>query len=139
MDARIAAFIAAHRVARLATADGRGRPHVVPICYAFDGERLYSALDLKPKRVAGRALRRVRNITANPQVALVIDDYSEDWDALAWVLIEGEAGVLEAEEEERARAETLLRAKYPQYRRLLAAGCTILRIEPRKVIGWGRV
>ena len=68
------AFVEVHRVARLATAGPGGQPHVIPICYAFDGESLYSAIDEKPKRVGPARLRRVRNIQASPQVALVIDD-----------------------------------------------------------------
>ncbi|MCH8062702.1 MAG: pyridoxamine 5'-phosphate oxidase family protein, partial [Chloroflexi bacterium] len=75
MDPDVSEFIRVHRVARLATVDGAGSPHVIPVCYAFDGERLYTALDLKPKRVEGRMLKRVRNILGNPRVSLVIDDY----------------------------------------------------------------
>ncbi|MCI0439584.1 MAG: TIGR03668 family PPOX class F420-dependent oxidoreductase [Chloroflexi bacterium] len=132
------AFISSHRVARLATADASGRPHAVPITYAFDGESIYSALDLKPKRVEVMRLRRVRNILENPSVALVIDDYSEDWSELAYVLVFGKAAVME-EGGERDRAESLLREKYPQYEELLEHGCVILRIAPERVISWGRV
>ena len=73
----------------MATADAEGAPHVVPVCYAFDGSSIYSALDLKPKRVSTHRLKRVRNIAANPRVALVIDDYSEEWSALRYVLVRG--------------------------------------------------
>ena len=137
-DPPIAAFVAAHRVARLATGDARGAPHVVPVCYAFDGSRIYSAIDLKPKRAGGPPLKRVRNILQNPLVALVIDDYSENWSTLAYVLIQGRAEVLE-HGPERQRAESLLREKYAQYRELLAVGCTILSIEPTSVAAWGRI
>ena len=105
---KIKKFIASHRVARLATADAEGMPHVIPICYAFDGQRIYSALDLKPKRVEARRLKRVSNILANPRVALVIDDYSEDWNDLAYVLIRGVAEIIE-DDEERRSAELMLR------------------------------
>lgn len=125
------------RVGRLATADASGAPHAIPICYAFDGTSIYSALDLKPKRVEGRRLKRVRNISENPQVALVIDEYSEDWNELAYVLIQGRAEILN-NGDEQARAETMLREKYPQYRELLQQGGTILKITPRRVISWGR-
>ena len=80
----------------MATADAEGAPHVVPVCYAFDGSSIYSALDLKPKRVSTHRLKRVRNIAANPRVALVIDDYSEEWSALRYVLVRGSAEVMEA-------------------------------------------
>ncbi len=138
LSAEARAFIEAHRVGRLATADEEGRPHVVPICYAYDGRRIYTALDLKPKRVAPRRLKRVRNVMVNPTVALVIDDYSENWDELAYVLVQGVAVVLEPGDE-RSRAEAMLRAKYPQYGRLLQEGCTVLRITPEKVASWGRL
>lgn len=62
-------YLREHRVARLATTDGQGQPHALPICYAFDGRVVYSALDEKPKRVAPTQLKRVRNIQANPRVA----------------------------------------------------------------------
>jgi PPOX class probable F420-dependent enzyme len=131
-------FIADHRVGRLATADASGRPHVVPVCYAYDGRRIYTALDRKPKRVSARGLKRVRNVLANPNVALIIDHYSEDWSRLAYVLVQGSAVLLE-DGEERAAAERLLRDKYPQYHGLLEEGSIVIRITPEKVVSWGRV
>ena len=138
IDPKVSEFISRHRVGRLATADASGSPHVIPVCYAFDGEHIYSALDLKPKRVSGHMLKRVRNITENPNVALVIDDYSEDWSGLAYVLVQGRAVVLEDGDEQR-QAEAMLREKYPQYGLLLESGCTVLKITPEKVIGWGKL
>ena len=138
LDSKVREFIAVHRVARLATASANGEPHVIPVCYAFDGYHVYSALDLKAKRVGVRRLQRLRNVSENSRVSLVIDDYSEDWSSLAYVLIRGEAVILDSGEE-RARAEALLRDKYPQYRTLLEKGCIVLRISPQKVVQWGRV
>ena len=138
IDPAVSEFIRVHRVARLATVDDAGSPHVIPVCYAFDGERLYTALDLKPKRVEGRMLKRVRNILENPKVALVIDDYSERWGALAYVLSHGVACIVDEGEEQRS-GERLLRSKYPQYRELLETGATIISITPEEIISWGRV
>ena len=135
---RVREFIDTHRVARLATADAGGAPHVVPICYVYDGECIYSALDLKPKRVPHHRLKRVRNVLANPRAALVIDDYSEDWERLAYVIVQGRAEVVHDEEESR-RAEGLLRDKYPQYGELLEEGCTVLRVVPDRIASWGAV
>lgn len=132
------AFIAAHRVGHLATADETGSPHVVPVCYAFDGRRIYTAIDRKPKRRPARGLKRVLNVLANPSVALAIDDYSEDWACLAYVLVQGSAELLE-DGDERAAAESLLREKYPQYRDLLDSGCPVIAITPRTTVSWGRV
>ena len=110
----IEAFIRNHRVARLATISPEGKPHLVPVVYAYDGSHVFVALDEKPKRVAPGQLQRVRNISANPNVSLLIDDYAEDWTQLAWVRLDGLAEVLP---EGRAHAEALrlLREKYAQY------------------------
>ncbi len=95
LDERTAALVQAVRVARFATTDGRGDPHIVPVCFTWDSTRAYIALDEKPKRVAPTALQRVRNILANPEAALLVDYYSEDWQRLAWVLLRGRATLLE--------------------------------------------
>ena len=88
-------FLTRMRVGRLATADARGQPHVIPIAFAIDPQRLYTALDEKPKRVAPLKLKRVRNLQVNPQVAIVVDEYDEDWTGLAWVLVRGRGELVE--------------------------------------------
>ena len=106
-------FLDRHRLAHLATASAAGVPHVVPICYAVVGDALYFVVDEKPKRTR-TGLKRLRNILENPRVAVVIDDYNEDWSRLAYLLVHGEAQrVTEAGEFERALQA--LRARYPQY------------------------
>lgn len=137
IPSEVAGFIASHRVARLATADAEGVPHAVPICYAFDGKCIYTALDLKPKRIQGRALKRVRNILQNPKVSLVIDDYSEDWSELAYVQLQGNAHLVDDGHEQKL-AEVLLREKYHQYETLLESGCTVIKITPTNVVSWGQ-
>jgi PPOX class probable F420-dependent enzyme len=113
------------RVARLATVDPQGRPHVVPICFAIEGDTLYTAVDEKPKRT--RELQRLRNIQANPQVEVLIDEYDEDWSRLWWVRLRGTARILDDR-----RAMELLAAKYPQYRERPPAGPVIaVSIEER--------
>jgi PPOX class probable F420-dependent enzyme len=114
------------RVARLATIDARGRPHVVPICFVLDGETLYTVVDEKPKRT--RRLQRLRNIKANPHVEVLIDHYEEDWSQLWWVRLRGTARIVDDE-----RALELLAAKYPQYREHPPAGPVIaVSIEERR-------
>ncbi len=124
------------RVARLATADARGRPHVIPICFVFDGRTIYSAIDTKPKRVTPHRLRRVRNVRANPHVALVIDAYQEDWRRLWYVLVLGVAVTLGPGGREHAGAVARLRRKYAQYRTMRIDDRPVLRITPRRVIAW---
>ena len=132
-------FIREHRVARLATADGNGRPSVIPICYAFDGEKVYSPIDEKPKRVAAGMLKRVRNIEANPRVSLVIDDYSDDWSELVYVQISGVADMIDPGQIEHSQAVELLREKYPQYRAMAIDDRPILKITPSRIKRWAMV
>jgi PPOX class probable F420-dependent enzyme len=123
---------AAARVARLATADAAGRPHVVPVVFAVDGDTVYSVVDAKRKRTT--ALRRLRNVAENPFVALLADHYDDsDWDALWWVRAEGRGRVLDpASDGEAARAVELLRARYPQQR---AVGA-VLAVDVERWSGW---
>jgi len=116
----------AERVARLATVGADGRPHVVPVCFALDGDTLYTAVDEKPKST--RRLRRLANIEANPWVELVIDHWDEDWSQLWWVRLAGRAEIVE----HHARALELLQAKYPQYRADPPAGpFVVVTVESR--------
>ncbi|MBI4337231.1 MAG: TIGR03668 family PPOX class F420-dependent oxidoreductase [Chloroflexi bacterium] len=135
LSPEVASYLRSHRVARLATATPNGVPHVVPIVYAFDGQSLFFALDAKPKRVPVGRLRRVRNILANPRVAVLVDDYSEDWGQLSFVLVHGAAEVL-GERPERDRAHELLRQKYPQYQAMPLEGAPVVRITPTTVVAW---
>ena len=143
IDEDTQAFISNHRVARFATAGEDLQPAVIPICYVFDGKRIYSPIDEKPKSVAASLLKRVRNIEANSKVAVVIDDYSEDWSKLAYVLIIGTAEIVlpgEApgiEAQEHARAVELLREKYPQYRSMKIDERPMIRIRPAGIKRWG--
>jgi PPOX class probable F420-dependent enzyme len=109
MDERVTSA----RVARLATIDPDGRPHLVPIVFAVDGDTLYSAVDRKPKR--SQTLRRIENARVRSDVTILVDHYDDDWSRLWWIRLRGRARVLD-DGEERVRALALLREKYPQYR-----------------------
>jgi PPOX class probable F420-dependent enzyme len=104
--------LAAARVARLATTDHDGRPHLVPIVFALDGDTLYSAVDRKPKR--STTLRRIENARVRPDVTVLVDHYEDDWSRLWWIRLRGRARILD-EGDEREHALELLAAKYPQY------------------------
>jgi PPOX class probable F420-dependent enzyme len=129
------------RVARLATVDSRGRPHIVPVCFAYDGRLIYTAIDQKPKRVPRERLARLENIHAAPGVALLIDEYDDDWTRLWYILIRGRAELIrESAQEERAWAIGNLKAKYPQYGRgMLAEDAPIIRITPERITAWGKI
>ena len=138
IDQETLEFIRGHRVARLATTSADGQPAVIPICYVVDGGRLYTPIDEKPKSVGPSSLKRVRNIRANPNIALVIDDYSEDWSKLAYVLISGNAEILSPGNDalEHGRAVELLREKYAQYRAMAIDKRPMIRITPVRIKRW---
>jgi PPOX class probable F420-dependent enzyme len=131
------AFIESQRVARLATVDERGRPHAVPICFVLDGGVLYSVVDEKPKRGDPRALRRLRNIAANPHVQVLFDVYDDtDWTRLRYVQLRGRARIIEAGAEQ-VRAVALLRERYAQYRTMALEERPVIAVDVERVVEWG--
>ena len=136
LSAGASRLIRSARIAHLATADKFGHPHVIPICFVFDGKDFYSPIDEKPKRTAPQKLKRLRNIRETPQVALVIDRYDEDWTKLGYVLVFGTARILSRGEKHR-KAVRLLRRKYRQYRSMAIQERPMIVIRPSRVISWG--
>lgn len=128
-------FIRDQRVAHLATVDSNAQPHAVPIVYAFDGQRIFTPVDEKPKKVGAYQLQRVRNIQENSRVALIIDEYSEDWNRLAWLQIRGEAKIVTSGNLYVSGVQ-LLSSKYPQYQEMPLARRPLIVIAPEKVTGW---
>jgi coenzyme F420-0:L-glutamate ligase/coenzyme F420-1:gamma-L-glutamate ligase len=137
LDPEQSAFLVRQRIACLATADGAGEPHVVPVCFAYSPGAVYIALDEKPKDVPPARLKRVRNILENPNVALVADRYAEDWSLLAFVMVRGRAELLESGAEEHAAAVRLLRGKYHQYEGMRIEENPVITIRPERVASWG--
>lgn len=129
------------RVARLATADGSGKPHAIPVCFAGPPGlgALYIPLDEKPKSGSPRRLKRVRNILDNPSVALIADRYDEDWSLLAYVLLRGRAELVEPGDAagEHEAAVRLLRGKYRQYERMRIEEQPVIAIRPERAAAWG--
>ena len=120
------------RVARLATIDPDGRPHLVPIVFVLDGEMLYTAVDAKPKR--SPRLRRIENARDRPDVVVIVDHYEDDWAGLWWVRLRGQARVLDSGDEAE-RALRLLTDKYEQYRRA-RPGLPVLAVDILEWRGW---
>jgi PPOX class probable F420-dependent enzyme len=134
----LTAVVQAHRIGHLATADNPGAPHVVPLCFVYDGHVIYSAIDHKPKRRTGYGMKRIRNIVENPRVAFLVHHYEEDWQQLYYILIRGIATVLESGPE-RQRALLLLEDKYVQYqeRQLAQGDGLVIKIMPESIQRWG--
>jgi len=140
-------FLADARRATLATTDDRGQPRLVPICFvlAVDPRTgvpvLHSPLDEKPKRTTDPlALARARDIAARPDVAILVDHWSEDWTDLAWLRAHGRAVLLRpghpAALDERTAAIAALRAKYPQYADHDLGSRPLIRIVLTGVTAW---
>jgi PPOX class probable F420-dependent enzyme len=131
-------FIERARVARLATIDRELKPHLVPVVFVFDGNSFFVPVDEKRKTVKPEKLKRVRNIQNNPNVALLIDEYSEDWTRLAFVMMQGKASIMRFQIQgdiQLQRAYKKLTTKYLQYQRIgLGEMCII--IKPEKVVSW---
>jgi PPOX class probable F420-dependent enzyme len=128
-------FLASRRVGHLATADARGTPHLVPVCFAVSEDALYITIDQKPKGDF-RALKRLRNIAENPLAAFVVDRWDEDWSRLGWVMLRGPAEIL-AGGAEHDRAQELLRSRYRQYQGMELARLPVIAIRIERVTSWG--
>src|SRR3954451_900073 len=129
-------FLLTQRVGHLATADSRAIPHVLPVCFTISQGTLYITIDEKPKRVAGPALKRVRNIECNPMVAVVVDRYDEDWARLGWVMLRGRAEILRTGTE-HDHAQELLRSRYHQLAAMQIADRPVIAIRLERVKSWG--
>lgn len=121
-------------VARLATVAPAGRPHLVPVVFAFDEDRdvVYTAVDAKPKTT--QRLRRLANIESNPQVSLLVDHYADDWTRLWWVRVDGVAAI-HSDGPAMHTGYRLLRAKYPQYQSVSLNG-PVIAVTVRRWASW---
>ena len=129
------AFCDRCRVARLATADAKGVPHLVPVCYAIVGGSLYITIDEKPKRT-DIPLKRLRNISENPEIAVTMDRWDEDWRRLAWVMLHGRGEILK-DGAEHDKAQERLRERYPQYRSMDLAPLPVIAMRIARAAAWG--
>ena len=135
LEPKVKAMISKARVARLSTVDN-DQPHAVPVVFIFNRRYFFIPLDKKSKSVKPEKLRRVRNIVKNPRVALLIDEYKEDWNKLFFVMILGKASIIGKEKNELlARVHKLLLTKYPQYKKV-GIGDSCIMVDPQKVIFW---
>jgi PPOX class probable F420-dependent enzyme len=131
-------FLAHRRIAHLATADSRGVPHVVPVCFVVSESTLYITIDEKPKRHSGTALKRLRNIAENPVVAVVVDRYNEDWSLLGWVMLRGHAEIL-TDGTEHDAAQALLRSRYRQLNAMQIAQHPVIAVRIERTTSWGNL
>ncbi len=128
-------FLDARRVGHLATVDWGGLPHVVPVCYAVEGETLYITIDQKPKR-SDRKLQRLRNIEQNAAAAVTVDRYDEDWSRLGWVMLRGRAEIL-SDGPEHDNAQRVLRDRYHQLRAMELTGLPVIALRIERATSWG--
>ena len=124
-------FVRWARVSRMATAGADGRIHNVPISPVLEAGSLLIATDTTS--------RKVRNLEANPRVTLVFDEYSEMWDLLRGVVIEGSVRIVR-DGVDFTRARALLYEKFRQYEiesPIESETSVILVVTPERVTSWG--
>jgi PPOX class probable F420-dependent enzyme len=131
-------FLNNRKVGHLATADLHAAPHVVPICFAISNDTLYVTIDAKPKQNRGTPLKRLKNIARNPAVAIVVDRYDEDWRQLGWVMLRGQAEILN-DGSEHDQAQALLRSRYPQLKMMQIAELPVIAVRIENVTSWGNL
>jgi PPOX class probable F420-dependent enzyme len=130
------ALLTAARRAALATIDGSGRARLVPVCFVIDDDAVWSPIDQKPKSTSDpRALARVGDIAARPEVTLLVDRWSEDWSELAWLRVSGRAELVDAEDVPSGILGAL-RARYPQYEGQDLEHRPVIRISIDRVRSW---
>jgi PPOX class probable F420-dependent enzyme len=128
---RAAKLFGAERVCRVATVGEAGTPHLVPVCHALIGDRVYFG--------SGDEARKTLNLEANPRLALTVDLYAEDWSQLKGVMVQGTARLIRRGPA-FTRARKRLYAKYPQYPReaaLSVSDSVIVEVTPTHVFAWG--
>lgn len=138
IDSDILRYISRKRLAHFATSDSSGIPTVIPICFVYHNDIIYTPLDTKPKKTAPTNLKRVKNILENPFVSFVIDEYNDDWDRLSYVIIQGSASLIDHGEEYQDALVQLCN-KYEQYTKmkLIDLGLPVIKIVSNKIITWG--
>jgi PPOX class probable F420-dependent enzyme len=131
LNKKVAKLIANERVCRVATTGAEGRPHLVPVCHVLAGDKIYFG--------SGDDGRKVKNLEANPQIAITVDLYSDDWSQLRGVMVQGTARIIERGPRfKQARAR--LYAKYPQYSKEAAispSDSVVVEVTPTHVFTWG--
>ena len=140
-DTYLKSVIAKAKVARLATVDSECKPHLIPVVFVYDNDYYFIPIDQKSKRSKPENLKRVKNIQQNPNVALLIDEYNEDWRKLYFIMIQGKASIVGGKESEQVlleKAHKMLSGKYVQYQEI-GIGDYIIMIVPQKVITWKNV
>jgi PPOX class probable F420-dependent enzyme len=143
-DTYLKAIIDKATVARLATVDSECKPHLIPVVFVFDNDHYFIPVDEKTKRSKPENLKRIKNIQQNPNVALLIDEYNEDWRKLYFIMIQGKASIIGGKELERnellllEKAHKLLCGKYVQYQEI-GIGDYVIMIVSQKVITWKNV
>ena len=122
------------RVARLGTVTAEGRPHLVPCCFALDGDVLYTGVD-DVKAKTTRALRRLDNIRSHPAASVLVDHYDDDWSTLWWIRMDGPARVVDPASAEERTGRRLLAEKYEPYRSTPVHG-PLISVEIERWLAW---
>ncbi|MBM3944941.1 MAG: hypothetical protein FJ317_05540 [SAR202 cluster bacterium] len=123
-------YLEFQRVGRMGLVGEDGLPHVTPLCHTLSKGVLYI-------QTKGSSWK-VRSLQHLAEVVYVVDEYSEDWDALRGVKVHGRVEVLK-DGDEYATAKRLLFKKYPQFKTLgwQDGRDVVMKIVPIKTTNWG--
>ena len=135
-DAQLARILGCWPVARLATGDAAGNPHVVPLVFCLHESAIYSPIDGKPK--SSTRLKRMKNLEGNPNASLLLDHYQDDWQRLWWIRLDAVGAVFQPGGETTDALGEALCTKYPQYLStpLFKAEPLFVRLRWHKVSAW---
>ena len=128
---KVAQLIERERVCRVSTVNPEGMPHLVPVCSVLADGRIYFG--------SGNDARKVKNLEANPHIAVTVDLYTDDWAHLKGVMVQGTARLIGRGPRFR-KIRTLLYRKYPQYETDAAideSDSVVVEVTPQAVFTWG--
>jgi pyridoxamine 5'-phosphate oxidase family protein len=114
------AYLRDNKLGRLATADARGQPHVIPVTYRFNEDE--DAIDVGGLDFATG--KKWRDASANPRVAFLVDDVIGPPRRARAIEVRGEAELHEA------GGETI-------NPRFTSFAPQFIRIRPRRIVSWG--
>jgi pyridoxamine 5'-phosphate oxidase family protein len=110
------AYLQAQRLGRLATMDGKGKPHVVPVAFRYNAG--LDTIDIGGHNT-GRS-KKFRDARSTGRAAFVVDDVLPSWQP---------RGV-----EVRGRAEVFVDGEQGDNAHF---GAELIRLLPERIVGWG--
>ncbi len=121
-------FLSQRLLARIATVDENCRPHVAPVWFLFEDGKIFIT--------TGKNSVKVRNIMANPEIAITVDETEDGLDNRG-VIMKGKAELVDDEDIPRKIFIKYLGSlDHPSAERLLEMERITISLRPEKIISW---